>query len=84
MIVNQGEINIEKDIEGENETCMNCGAIGFVVDEVRGEKICSGCGLVIKSRIVDPGPEWRAFDADQEKNARAPVRRRLSWFTTGA
>ena len=67
MIVNQGEINIQKDIEGEKETCKNCGAIMFVVDEVRGEKICSGCGLVIKSRIIDPGPEWRAFDADQEK-----------------
>ena len=67
MIVNQGETNIEKDIEGENETCKNCGANGFVVDESRGEKVCSGCGLVIKSRIVDPGPEWRAFDANQEK-----------------
>jgi len=67
MVMNQGEINIEKDIEGEKETCKNCGAIIFVVDEFRGEKICSGCGLVIKSKIIDPGPDWRAFDAGQEK-----------------
>ncbi len=67
MSINQGEINIEKDIEGENETCKNCGAIIFVVDESRGEKICSECGLVIHSNIISPSPEWRAFDADQEK-----------------
>ncbi|HME53182.1 MAG TPA: transcription initiation factor IIB [Candidatus Lokiarchaeia archaeon] len=72
MVVNLGENNIWKDIESENETCKNCGAIAFVVDDVRGEKACSGCGLVIKSRIVDPGPEWRAFDADQiNKRTRA-------------
>ena len=65
MVVNLGETNIGRDIESENETCWNCGAIASVVDEARGEKACTGCGLVIKSRIVDPGPEWRAIDADQ-------------------
>ncbi len=65
--MNQGAINIEKDIEGENETCNNCGAIIFVVDETRGEKACSGCGMVIHSNIIAQGPEWRAFDAEQEK-----------------
>jgi transcription initiation factor TFIIB len=72
MAVKLIETNIGKDIERENETCKNCGTIMFVVDEFRGEKACSGCGLVIKSRIVDPGPEWRAFDADQV-NKRARV-----------
>ncbi len=67
MSINQGEINIEKDIEGENETCKNCGAILFVIDESRGERICSECGMVVDSNIIAQGPEWRAFDADQEK-----------------
>lgn len=55
MIVNRGETNIEKDIEGEKKPCKNCGAIVFVMDEFHGETICSGCGRVIKSRVVDPG-----------------------------
>jgi transcription initiation factor TFIIB len=67
MVINQGAINIEKDIEGENETCKNCGALIFVMDESRGEKSCSECGLVINSKFITSGPEWRAFDAEQEK-----------------
>ena len=67
MVVNQREINIEKDVEGELEKCKACKNDVFVLDEFRGEKICSICGLVLKSKIIDPGPEWRAFDADQKK-----------------
>ncbi|GAB4319373.1 MAG: transcription initiation factor IIB [Promethearchaeota archaeon] len=33
--------------------------------------VCSDCGLVISDRLIDKGPEWRAFDADQrEKRTR--------------
>ncbi len=60
-------INIQKDIEEERESCKECSNGYFVLDEFRGEKICSSCGLVYKSKIIDPGPEWRAFDADQKK-----------------
>lgn len=67
MVVNPKEINIEKDVEGELETCKACKNDFFVLDEFRGEKICPVCGLVLKSKIIDPGPEWRAFDADQKK-----------------
>ena len=33
--------------------------------------MCTECGLVIDEDVIDPGPEWRAFDSDQyEKKAR--------------
>ncbi|MHA1792953.1 MAG: transcription initiation factor IIB [Promethearchaeota archaeon] len=61
------EINIEKENEKKKEICKECGLGFYILDDVRGEKVCSHCGLVIKSKIIDPGPEWRAFDADQKK-----------------
>ncbi|MHA1682089.1 MAG: transcription initiation factor IIB [Promethearchaeota archaeon] len=63
MVENVREINVQ---EKEKQICKECGST-YVLDDVRGEKICSACGLVIKSKIIDPGPEWRAFDADQKK-----------------
>ncbi|MBD3186113.1 transcription initiation factor IIB [Candidatus Bathyarchaeota archaeon] len=65
MVENVKEINIKA--REERELCTECQEGYFVVDEVRGEKICSNCGLVVKSKIVDLGPEWRAFDSDQKK-----------------
>lgn len=67
MVVNPREINIERDVEGEQEKCITCGTEVFFVDDYRGEKVCSACGTVMKAKIIDPGPEWRAFDADQKK-----------------
>ncbi|NMC08149.1 MAG: transcription initiation factor IIB [Candidatus Lokiarchaeota archaeon] len=67
MVVNPREINIERDVEGEQEKCITCGTEVFFVDDYRGEKVCSACGTVMKAKIIDQGPEWRAFDADQKK-----------------
>ncbi|MHA1238306.1 MAG: transcription initiation factor IIB [Candidatus Odinarchaeia archaeon] len=51
--------------------CPECGSKNLVRDYERAELICVNCGLVIRSRMMDPGPEWRAFDNDQkEKRAR--------------
>jgi transcription initiation factor TFIIB len=36
-----------------------------VRDYDRAELVCSGCGLVVHDRIMDIGPEWRAFDQEQ-------------------
>jgi len=42
-----------------------------VKDYERAEVICIECGLVIRDKIMDTGPEWRAFDHEQkEKRAR--------------
>ena len=51
--------------DGEDTLCPECGSARHVKDHKRGEIVCSGCGLVIEDRIMDPGPEWRGFDAQQ-------------------
>lgn len=50
--------------------CPECRSRSIIKDYQRAERVCSECGLVIESSIVDPGPEWRAFDSKQH-NQRA-------------
>jgi transcription initiation factor TFIIB len=50
--------------------CIGCGQGFFTEDYTRGEHTCNQCGLVVSERIVDRGPEWRAFTAE-ERNSRA-------------
>lgn len=57
--------------------CSECGGKRLIRDYEKGEIICATCGLIINENLVDFGPEWRAFDAEQkEKRARggAPVK----------
>jgi transcription initiation factor TFIIB len=52
-------------------SCPECGNNNLVRDMERAELICQSCGLVITDRIMDQGPEWRAFDQEQrDKRAR--------------
>jgi transcription initiation factor TFIIB len=65
-----GENSIENSVI-DAETCPECGSIITVFDQNRGEIICSTCGTVISDKLIDKGPEWRAFDSDQrEKRTR--------------
>lgn len=50
--------------------CPECGSTKVKKDSERGEIACLDCGTVIEDNIVQEGPEWRAFDAEQ-RNARA-------------
>ncbi|MFH0922857.1 MAG: transcription initiation factor IIB [Candidatus Micrarchaeota archaeon] len=45
--------------------CPECGKTRLMRDSDRGEVVCKDCGLVIEDNIVQEGPEWRAFDAEQ-------------------
>ncbi|RZN44770.1 transcription initiation factor IIB [archaeon] len=47
------------------QVCPECGSTKIVRDFDRGELICVTCGLVIKDKMYDRGPEWRAFDSEQ-------------------
>ncbi len=46
-------------------SCPSCGGTSLVRDYEHGELVCAGCGYVIAERIMDLGPEWRAFDQEQ-------------------
>ena len=49
--------------------CPDCGSTKLSND--KSEVVCIECGLVVEHNVVDPGPEWRAFDAEQrDKKAR--------------
>ena len=51
--------------------CTDCGNTNVIRDPVRGEVICTNCGLVLDSHMMDHGPEWRAFTSEErDKRAR--------------
>ena len=51
--------------------CTSCGSTHLTRDYERGELVCDECGLVLEESMIDQGPDWRAFDAEQgEKRAR--------------
>ena len=38
----------------------------MVVDTAGGELLCSNCGYVVKDKIEEIGPEWRAFSKEEK------------------
>ncbi|MBC7219667.1 MAG: transcription initiation factor IIB [Hadesarchaea archaeon] len=47
--------------------CPECGSTKLVRDYERAELVCASCGYVIHAKIMDMGPEWRAFDQEQRE-----------------
>lgn len=47
--------------------CPECNSPHLVRDYGRAEVICEDCGLVLDDRMIDEGPEWRAFDSEQRE-----------------
>ena len=62
----------EKNSESRPFTCSDCGTHKTVQIHQTGDIVCAKCGLVVNEHQIDPGPEWRAFTAD-ERNARTRV-----------
>jgi len=58
--------------ENFSNLCPECGNNNLISDDSRGEIICNFCGLVLKQKIIDSGPEWRAFSSE-EANKKARV-----------
>ena len=46
-------------------SCPECGNKNLVSDDARGEIVCMVCGLVVGQRLIDTGPEWRAFSSEE-------------------
>jgi len=47
--------------------CADCGSANVICDDTRGEVICNDCGLVIEEHMMDLGPEWRSYTAEERK-----------------
>jgi len=65
----------ETEAETEDVNCPECDG-NLISDTERGETVCQECGLVVEEDEIDPGPEWRAFDAkekDQKSRVGAPT-----------
>lgn len=45
--------------------CPECGSTKLRKHSRRGEVLCGDCGLVLEENMIQEGPEWRAFDAEQ-------------------
>ncbi len=56
----------------ESSVCPECGSLEITNDVTRGELICRNCGMVISERLIDQGPEWRAFNLE-ERDKRSRV-----------
>jgi len=51
--------------------CPECRSNQLSKDYSRAELVCRNCGLVLDDSMIDQGPEWRAYDSEQqEKRAR--------------
>ncbi|MHA1718932.1 MAG: transcription initiation factor IIB [Promethearchaeota archaeon] len=51
--------------------CPECRSESIFNDSLRGELICTNCGLILESNTIDQGAEWRSFDCqDYEKKSR--------------
>jgi transcription initiation factor TFIIB len=46
------------------DRCPKCGKSLIVTDGPGGELCCGNCGMVLKEKIVETGPEWRRFSED--------------------
>jgi transcription initiation factor TFIIB len=45
--------------------CIECNSTKLIKDYERAEIVCMNCGLVLHEKLMDDGPEWRAFDMEQ-------------------
>jgi len=48
----------------ERKFCPECNE-DVISDNNTGDLICSNCGLIIESSIIDQGVEWRAFSSEE-------------------
>ena len=58
--------NSDEEKVEEVTACPDCKSNHLKRDYDHAEIVCADCGLVLEENIVDTGPEWRAFDMQQE------------------
>ncbi len=71
--------------EKSTNVCPECrNSTNFIHDYHNGDIICGKCGLVLKEKMIDIGPDWRAFTASEhDKRARTGNPTLLTIFDKG-
>ena len=65
--------NIKKEMKADPIVinCPECGNNDIVADATKGDVICTYCGLVLDTNLIDTSAEWRAFNVEEfDKKAR--------------
>lgn len=57
------------ELEG-NARCPDCRSRRYFLDWSAGDKVCTGCGLVLEAHLIDDRPEWRNFSDTAEDKSR--------------
>ena len=50
------------------DRCPKCGKNLIITDGPGGELCCGNCGMVLKDKIIETGPEWRQFSEDGKES----------------
>lgn len=50
--------------------CSECGSRNLILDESKGERHCSDCGLILEDTMIDPGPEWVNHSSESKDRSR--------------
>jgi transcription initiation factor TFIIB len=83
MSENEESVNLHR-LRQSVDRCPRCGKGPMITDTASGELFCSNCGYVIKEKIEELGPEWRAFSKEEkESRSRAGVPSSLAMHDMG-
>jgi len=57
--------------DGEQSSCPECDNVHLVSDDI--ETFCPECGLVVDENLLNRGPNWTPFDADEKRHVGGQV-----------
>jgi transcription initiation factor TFIIB len=63
----ENKSSIQENKFTEKIVCPECSSHRIAFDNERAETVCINCGFILNSRVIDMGPEWRAYNNEQEK-----------------
>lgn len=52
----------------KHNRCPICGKGRIIIDHEMEEYVCNRCGYVVPGKLIDRGPEWRAFTKEERRN----------------
>ena len=52
----------------KDNRCPICGKGKIIIDHEMEEYVCNRCGYVVTGKLLDRGPEWRAFTKEERRN----------------